>query len=301
MGEAALPEKKMAPKKVLVVYKESAYSRFLLGGKAPKRLRRHPYWTVVKGSHERHHNTLKMVKEILQSEGFAVDAVLRSRVSRMGKADKKYSLVVSVGGDGTLLDSSHQIDKIPILGVNSDPVRSVARFSACRAETFQEALRAYLRGKLKPVSVPRLEFSINGRPRPWVVLNDLLVAAASPAGTSRYLLRRGTRAEEQMSSGIWISTAAGSTAAILSAGGTKLPVYARRFQFVVREAYHKKFGPRRLLKGVLAKGEILEVTSHMKEGKVFIDGASHWEPFQLGQKLRVRLSKRPLRIIGLKH
>jgi hypothetical protein len=50
----------------------------------------------------------------------------------------------------------------------------------------------------------------------------------------------------------------------------------------------------------LAKGETLEVTSHMREGKVFIDGASHWEPFQLGQKMKVRLSKKPLRIIGLR-
>jgi NAD+ kinase len=105
-------------------------------------------------------------------------------------------------------------------------------------------------------------------------MNDLLVSTLSPAGTSRYVLKVGSRIEEQISSGIWISTAAGSTAAIYSAGGRILPATSRKFQFVVREAYQKKFGLRRLLRGVLDSRQSLEVASHMKEGRIFIDGAN---------------------------
>ena len=80
------------------------------------------------------------------------------------------------------------------------------------------------------------------------VLNEALFCHASPAATSRYMLRllkgaAGTRAEqvvdeeEQKSSGLWVGPAAGSTAAQRSAGGAVLPLTSQKIQFVVREPY----------------------------------------------------------------
>src|SRR6185369_17166966 len=148
-----------------------------------------------------------------------VVTVLRSRVQRLGNVDERFSFVVSVGGDGTFLEASHHVRKIPIFGVNSDPGQSVARLSGSRLENFPKILDGYLKGRIKPVLVSRLEFFINGKKSPWLALNDLLICTLNPAGTSRYILRTKTWAEEQMSSGLWIGTAAGSTAALLSAGG----------------------------------------------------------------------------------
>lgn len=290
----------MAKSKVLLVYKESAYRQYLSSGQLLQKLKNGNYWRVIWGSHQRHHRTLEGVREILRRQGLEVVLALRGRVGRQGRLDGRFGLVVSVGGDGTLLDCSHHAGTTPVLGVNSDPQRSVARFSGCNLETFPHVLQNYLEGRLKPAPVHRLEFSINGKKSPWLVLNDLLVSTLSPAGTSRYVLKAGPRMEEQMSSGVWISTAAGSTAAIYSAGGRVLPAKARKFQFVVREAYQKKFGPRRLLKGTLGPLQSLEVASYMKEGRVFIDGANLEIPFRLGDRLRVRLSNQPLRVIGLK-
>ncbi len=286
--------------KVLLVYKESAYHQYLSSKQLLKNLKKGSYWSVVWGSHQRHNRTLEGVRIILRQQGLDATLVLRKRVYRLREVDKKYGLVISVGGDGTLLDASHHAKETPVLGVNSDPRRSVARFSGCDLETFPRVLKNYLRGRLKPVLVPRLEVYLNGKKSRWLVMNDLLVCTLSPAGTSRYVLKAGSRMEEQMSSGIWISTAAGSTAAIYSAGGRILPAASRKFQFVVREAYQKKFGPRRLLKGVLGSNQSLEVVSRMKEGRVFIDGANLEIPFRLGDRLRVRLSRHPLKVIGLK-
>ncbi len=290
----------MSKPRVLVIYKESAYSRFLSSRQLTSHFKKGGYWNIIQGSHRRHHDTLKEVREVLRSQGLGAKWVLRDRVQSLRRVDESYQFVVSVGGDGTLLDSSHHIRKIPILGVNSDPQRSVARFSGCNAGTFREVLGAFLKGKLKPVLVPRLEFYVNGRKNLWLVLNDLLVSTLSPAGTTRYVLKIGSRFEEQMSSGIWISSAAGSTAAVMSAGGKILPVNARKFQYVVREVYQKKFGPRRLLKGIMSSTQRLEVVSRMKEGRIFVDGANLVAPFRLGDGLQVRLSNQPLKIIGLK-
>lgn len=290
----------MEPSKVLVIYKESAYSQFLSKGKWARGFKKGDYWDLVKGSHDRHHRTLTGVLRALGEEGLRVKKVLRSKAYRLREVDRRFSLVVSVGGDGTLLDASHLVSKIPILGVNSDPLRSVARFSGCHLDNFPQVLGKYLRGLLKPIEITRLEFRVNGVHKRWMVLNDLLICTQSPGGTSRYLLKLGQRNEEQMSSGVWISTAAGSTAAIYSAGGKSQPLTSRDFQFLVREPYQKKFGPRRLVKGVLGARQRLEIVSRMKEGRIFVDGPNLVVPFRLGDQLQVGVSKSPLRLIGLK-
>jgi NAD+ kinase len=69
------------------------------------------------------------------------------------------------------------------------------------------------------------------------VLNDFLFTAANPAETSRYRITLGPDFEVQKSSGIWVATAAGSTAAISAAGGAVFPIDETGFQYMVREPF----------------------------------------------------------------
>jgi NAD+ kinase len=71
-------------------------------------------------------------------------------------------------------------------------------------------------------------------------LNDFLFAAASPAATTRYRVGFQGRIESHRSSGIWIATATGSTAAISAAGGVPMDASDQHLQFLVRELYHRK-------------------------------------------------------------
>ncbi len=68
-------------------------------------------------------------------------------------------------------------------------------------------------------------------------LNDFLYSNANPAATTRYRLSLGDRQEEHKSSGMWLSTALGSTAGIYAAGGVMQPKTDTNFQYVVRELY----------------------------------------------------------------
>ncbi len=290
----------MPKPKVLVVYKESTYSRYSSSEKIVRGFKKRNYWAVLKGSHDKHNRTLMGVCGVLKAAGFEVTRVFRNRVETLKNVDEKFQFAVSVGGDGTFLDASHRIKNIPLLGVNSDPLQSVGRLSGSRLENFPKILKAYLNGRLKPILVSRLEFFLNGKKSEWKVLNDLLICTANPAGTSRYILKVGPQKEAQMSSGVWVGTAAGSTAAIYSAGGRVLPADGKRFQFVAREVYQKKYGPRRLLKGLLSPNQTLEMISYMREGLIFIDGANLVVPFRVGDKLKVRISSQPLKVIGLK-
>jgi NAD+ kinase len=284
--------------RILVVYKESSLARIEKVRPLPPRVKLGNYWEVLKGSHQRHNATVKGVRDHLKKIRLKADFILRRGMNQLGFVDGKYSLVVTVGGDGTILDASHRIRNIPLLGVNSDPVRSVARFSGCDIDNFPQVLEGFLSGRLRPVPVPRLEFFLNGRKHPWPVLNDLLVTTLSPAGTSRYTLKVANQVEEQMSSGLWISTPAGSTAANFSAGGRILPATHKSFQYVVREAYLPKFGRRNLLKDVLGAKAALEMISFMRDGRIFVDGANNILAFALGDHLQVKLSPHPLPILG---
>jgi NAD+ kinase len=265
-----------------------------------KGFKKNRFWDVLKGSHERHLETLEIVEQALSQRNFNVIKLLRSGVKNLKNIDHKFKLVISVGGDGTFLDCSHHLWKTPILGVNSDMQQSVARLSGSNGMNFSKVLDGYLSGLIKPLLIWRLDFFINGKKNPTPVLNDLLISTLSPAGTSRYILKAASRTEEQMSSGVWVSSAAGSTAAVLSAGGKSFRVTAKQFQFVAREVYHRKFGIRRFLKHVLKEGQTLEIISYMRQGRIFIDGSNLVEPFKVGDHLKIKISPRPLKVIGVR-
>ena len=62
----------------------------------------------------------------------------------------------------------------------------------------------------------------------------------TPAAMTSYTLDIGSVSEPQRSSGLWIATAAGSTAAIRAAGGCILPLRSRKLQYLVRGAVQRR-------------------------------------------------------------
>jgi NAD+ kinase len=102
-----------------------------------------------------------------------------------------------------------------------------------------------------------------------------------------------------MSSGVWVGPAAGSTAAIRSAGGKVLPIGSQKIQFVVREPYRGVDNKYRLVKGMVRRGESLEITSRMTKGRIFLDGTQKVYAIGIGDRIRMTLSDEPLTLLGL--
>ncbi len=298
--------------RVLVVYKKSAYQLYVLERRDPRLSRllrqRHPDAREIHQAHAIHQATLRTVTKTLARLGLAYDVVYRAHL----RTTARYDLVISVGGDGTLLQASHLVADLPILGVNSDPRRSEAVFCAATRATFPRLLRQALAGRLPVRRLSRLQAALNGRPLWPLVLNDVLIAHNDPATMSRYRLAVGAHrarpgkgqrraGEEQKSSGVWVATAAGSSSAILAAGGRRLPWTARRFQYRPRELYEGRLSRSRLTGGVLPAGRTVSVTWLMREGAVFMDGPHVRYPLRFGDRLVVGLSPRhPLRVLGLR-
>lgn len=210
---------------------------------------------------------------------------------RMIKAD----LLVTIGGDGSVLAASHVAGNIPILGVNSLPETSVGFFCDANAKYFEKYLKKILAGTYKPVSLPLLEASINGEKIPYPALNDILFAGASPAETVQYTIQVGKKKECQRGSGVWMAAGPGSTAGIQSAGGKVLPVTSNELQFYARELCTIPGVRNKLKKGFAPKGEI-NITSEMSQGRAFLDGTKFIYPVSRGSKLKVKVSSRHLKL-----
>lgn len=224
---------------------------------------------------------------------FSVDAI----DAKARKAISRARLVISVGGDGTLLTTSHWVTGGLLLGVNSAPRSSVGYLTISRRSTLARILARIASGALQPHPVARLEAEVEGRVLP-PALNDVLLAHEQPAATSRYRLRLGRRAEDHRSSGLWISTAAGSTAGIRSAGGQPMPLDSRRLQFRARELYRAHGRSFALEAGFVEPGQELVVESAMAPGWLFTDGARMATRFPFGATAVLRVAKEPLRLFA---
>ena len=282
----------MKLEKVLVVHKKSTYqiqaqehkeARFLKLIEAGSDVVRR-----VRLAHEEHMETLELVEGELKRLGIEYQSLWRSQ---MPGIVEDVDLMISVGGDGTFLDASHALRNVPILGVNSSCSSSFGHFCQANKDNFQDCLEAIIDERVKPIDILRLELSIDGIVIQELALNEVLVAHSSPAATSRYFLNVGALTEEHRSSGIWVSTPAGSTGSMRSAGGSVSPIASRNFEYLVREPYTRPGEFFHLKNGLVSDGAEIRVTSQMRTGEVYIDGPHIIYPLSLGEELVIKASK----------
>jgi len=131
------------------------------------------------------------------------------------------------------------------------------------------------------------------------VLNDCLFSNECPASTTRYVLRRGTRQEEHYSSGVWISTAAGSTAATQAAGGRILRCARACCSSSCASPTPRAAAPALPARARLrAARDALEITNAWQPSVVYVDGPHVAIPVAPAATVRFSLSRQPLRLLG---
>jgi NAD+ kinase len=286
---------------VIVVAKRSPFSRYIEEERDPhaRKLLRRGDVSVANWmkAHREHLSTLEQVENWFQREKIAYK-VLHGAYQRFDCSHAV--LIVTVGGDGTLLRASHSIDNVPILGVNSAPKYSVGFFCAAYPDNVETLLERAMNGTLESVRLNRMSVSVNGSLISKRVLNEALYSHTSPAATSRYILQVGRVEEEQRSSGLWVGPAAGSTAAIRSAGGKELPLSSRKLQLVVREPYLQAGQRYRLQRVQVGPSERIVVVGKMVDASLFLDGPSKHLGLRLGDRVTFQASDEPLTLLGIR-
>ncbi len=284
-------------KNILLLYKNSTYASYFLSDKRRmaqlEGMLNNQEIKRFKKTHENHFWTLAYVEAVLKHKKIKFTKICRGTSTNYSK----YDLVITVGGDGTFLEAARYLKTQIIWGINSDPSWSVGRFCSGNPRNFEKMLDQVLAGRTKIRKFSRLSLSFDDGTQPMNVLNDVLICHQNPGALSRFNLTVGHQKEEQKSSGVWVSTAAGSTGGIHSAGGTVLPQESKNFQYFPRELYLGKGIKYKLTGKVLKSNQKITVFSLMREGVVFVDGSHVCLPFSFGTSIHIKRSPYPLKAV----
>lgn len=250
---------------------------------------------AIKIAHDEHYRSLGRMRLALAREKVAFVEIDRN-LSWLEKG--RFDAVITVGGDGTLLSASHRIPDatVPLIGIRSSDA-SVGYLCAGGEEDIDDIVRAFVQNKLQYSERMRLSAEIfyarkNEKKNSVPVLNDFLFTNSNPCATTRYTFTVGDCSEPQKSSGIWISTATGSTAGILAAGGKEQQPEDKRSQYFVRELYpmttqscqlrHDFFDPEKT---------VFHVENHTDSAVLALDGQREVIPLYFGDSFTVQRAK----------
>jgi len=225
--------------------------------------------------------------------------------------------VVVLGRDGLVSNTAKYLDGQAIVGVNPDPQRIDGVLLPFKPKTAAKGVVAVLEGRETCREVTMAEVALNDGQR-LLAFNDFYIGQRTHV-SSRYSLTWHGVTERQSSSGVLVSTGAGSTgwfsstqnmAAAVSGlllGGEAPPLPAMRLAwddprlaFVVREPFRSKWSGVRVAAGLVDEGEELRLESHMPEGGViFSDGVeADALAFNSGGAATVRAAGRRARLVA---
>lgn len=216
-------------------------------------------------------------------------------------------LVVTVGQDGLVANTAKYVRGQPVVAVNPDPGRFDGVLLRFRPEEARAAVRSVLDGKAACRRVTLAEAALEDGQR-LLAFNDLFIGARTHV-SARYRISFGGRSEPHSSSGVLVSTGAGSTgwlssvfnmaAAIARMGGgeagrpLRLEWEDPRLVFVVREPYASRHSRADLAAGTVEAGQEMVLESQMPQGGViFSDGVeADALDFNSGAVARIRAAR----------
>lgn len=234
--------------------------------------------------HEIFHHSLSAVQRNLSSI-LKNKIVERSFLPSFIFNDKQ--VIVTVGQDGLVANTAKYVQQIPIVAVNPDQERFDGVLLPFNVNNFLEAVDKVINNKYHSKVTSFAEATLNDGQR-LLAFNDLFIGAASHV-SARYQLTFNNKTEEQSSSGIIVSTQAGSTGWLSSIfnmsfgirkfmekGGSKKKL-ARldddQLMFAVREPFASKRTQIETTAGFIGGQSKLIIQSLMpNNGLIFSDG-----------------------------
>jgi NAD kinase len=232
--------------------------------------------------------------------GFITAYLNNSTFKMLDEIDKpintKFDLVMVVGGDNSFTKVSHYVSSTPMLGINSDPLRSAGcmlRWSMYGEEDvikFSEMLDLH---KYSVEEWPRLETILDGQ-LITLATSEYYFGERFRNKMSRHVLVFGSHEEEQKCSGVVVATGSGSTGWFGSASSmSEWEPSVKSAKFVITEPY--SFNTIR--SGIIEPGKQLVLRSlNDNDGLVSVDSWQEF-PFPRGSEARIFIGENPLNIL----
>lgn len=223
-------------------------------------------------------------------------------------------VVVALGQDGLVANTAKYIKNLPLIGVNPDPERNDGLLLPFSEKTFADALTRVLENRFICKQVTMAQTTTNDGQK-LLAFNDFFIGPASHT-SARYHIRFKNKSESQSSSGLIVSTGAGSTGWLSSIMNMSNGVHSTfqhkqtklsfkmnwdddRLAFVVREPFLSKHSQISLSAGIITPQQTLQLESQMPfNGVIFSDGIeSDFLQFNAGCKVEISLAKQKANIV----
>jgi NAD kinase len=216
--------------------------------------------------------------------------------------------VVVVGQDGLVANTAKYSGEQPILAINPDVKRYDGILLPFTLENFEKGLASLMKGSASFKRVTMAEAQTNDGQR-LLAFNDLFIGPSSHT-SARYKISYHGKFENQSSSGIVVSTGAGSTGWLSSllnmsngiqtafnvSTSRKLKLTmdwdSDQLVFVVREPFQSRYSTIDLSAGMIRHEEKLVIESYMPtHGVIFSDGIeTDYLSFNSGTKVEIRMA-----------
>lgn len=261
--------------------------------------------------HEAYRRSAEVVRRAIEL-GLKVQEIDRALVPTFTFLPE--DLVVTLGQDGLVANTAKYVGKQPVIAVNPDPERFDGILLPFLPNQVNRAVEAVFSGKCRIRAVTLAEARLNDGQR-LLAFNDLLLGAQSHI-SARYRIRWDKIEEPQSSSGVLVSTGAGSTGWVSSvfnmASGVaelvgshrlrpiRLDWEDRRLLFVVREPFVSRHSQANIVAGIVEPQQTLALESLMPSGGViFSDGIeSDYLQFNSGSMVIVRAAQETAQLVA---
>jgi hypothetical protein len=196
-------------------------------------------------------------------------------------------LIVTLGQDGLVANTAKYVKGQPMVAVNPDLERFDGILMPFLPAETGAAIDSVMRGKaaVRQVTMAEAAFADGQR---ILAFNDLFLGARSHV-SARYRITHEGKSEQQSSSGVLVTTGAGSTGWMSSVmnmtggvsaamGGTRCPAIRLAWEdprlfFVAREPFVSRHSTASMVAGWIGQGKELVLESRMPSGGcVFSDG-----------------------------
>ena len=266
------------------------------------------------GDYEREDDAYRSSLEVLRrSLDFEMPQQLVDRVLVPTFQFQRKDLIVTLGQDGLVANTGKYVGAQPIVAVNPEPGRFDGILLPFLPDQARSAVRKVIEANAEIHEVTLAEIKLQDGQR-LLAFNELFIGARSHV-SALYRISCGKKSEIQSSSGVLVSTGAGSTGWLSSVfnmasgvarfcGGTglkpiRMPWEDHRLIYVVREPFASRHSQAGIVVGMLEPGQELVLESLMPSGGVaFSDGMeADFLQFNSGAIATVRAAEQRARLV----
>lgn len=223
-------------------------------------------------------------------------------------------IAVVVGQDGLVANTAKYVNGLPILAINPDKARFDGILLPFDSDNFEKGLIKAIENRADYTKVTMAEAKMNDG-QELLAFNDFFIGPSSHT-SARYKITFDNTSENQSSSGIIVSTGAGSTGWLSSIMNMSNGIYSafgngsndlkfnlnwndNNLVFMVREPFQSKYSQISLTAGMIGENIKLRIESFMpSNGIIFSDGIENdFLNFNSGSIVEVGVAKQKASII----